>query len=220
MSETARAHRGGHLLTAPTGILALSLVLASCSGSGYAYVKDTNSSAFFKIPSQWALYNEKQILGSSLVSLSPQSQQAVAQNEWMVAFDANGTPSLNDVLSPTSMAPTGFAQVRPLGPSERDTFSLATIRNALFNVDGAAGGTPAELLSQTDVVLPGGFHGLHVEYNVPEGSRFLTVNQVGVVDPQTSTLYLFAIGCEANCYLNNQKVIDQIANSWTVKEPR
>jgi len=220
MNEPARAPRGGHLLTAPIGVLALTLVLASCSGSGYAYVKDTNSSAFFKIPSRWALYDEKQILGESSLGLSPQSQQATAQAEWMVAFDANGTPSLGDILSSSSTAPTGFAFVRPLGPSERDTFSLATIRNALFDVDGTTSGTPAELLSSTDVVLPGGFHGLHVEYNVRQGSQFLTVNQVGVVDPQTSTLYMFAIGCEANCYLNNQKVIDQIASSWTVKEPR
>ena len=220
MAERARTRRGGASLTAPIGIVSLSLLLAACSGSGYAYVKDTDSSAFFKIPSRWALYDEKQILGSSLVSLSPQSQQAVAQAEWMVAFDANGTPSLNDVLSPSATAPTGFAQVRPLGPSERDTFSLSTIRNALFDVDGTTSGTPAELLSSTDVVLPGGFHGLHLEYNVPEGSRFLTINQVGLVDPQTSTLYLFAIGCEANCYIDNQTTIDQIASSWTVKEPR
>lgn len=208
------------MLTAPIGVLALSLVLASCSGSGYAYVKDTNSSAFFKIPSRWALYDEKQILGDSSLGLSPQSQEATAQAEWMVAFDANGTPSLGDILSASAVAPTGFAFVRPLGPTERDTFSLSTIRNALFDVDGTNSGTPAEMISSTDVVLPGGFHGLHVEYNVPQGSSFLTVNQVGVVDPQTSTLYLFAIGCEANCYLDNQKVIDQIAGSWTVKEPR
>ena len=68
-------------------------------------------------------------------------------------------------------------------------------------------------------MLTGGFHGLRVEYNVPEGTDYLTIDQIGVVDPQTSTLYLFAIGCEAHCYIDNQDAIDQIANSWTVKEP-
>ena len=81
-------------------------------------------------------------------------------------------------------------------------------------------GTAAvELLSTSDVVLPGGFHGLHLEYNVPEGTNYLTVDQIGIVDPQTSTLYLFAIGCEAHCYIDNHRAIDQIASSWTVKEP-
>jgi hypothetical protein len=41
---------------------------------------------------------------------------------------------------------------------------------------------------------------------------------VGLVDPATSTLYLFAIGCEAKCYLDHQGDIDEVASSWTVKE--
>ena len=183
-------------------------------------MKDSTSTAFFKLPTSWALFDEDQILSSDLVSLSPQSQQSVAQALWMVAFDANGAPSLTHVLSPGAQQPAGFAQVRPLGSQERDTFSLSTIRNALFNVDGTSGtGSGVEVISTSDVVLTGGFHGLRVEYNVPEGTDYLTIDQIGVVDPQTSTLYLFAIGCEAHCYIDNQDAIDQIANSWTVKEP-
>jgi hypothetical protein len=199
--------------------LAIILVATSCSGSGYQYVKDSSSTAFFKVPTSWTLYDEDQILNSDLVQLSPQSQQSVAQALWMVAFDANGQPSLTHVLSAEAAEPSGFAQVRPLGSEERDTFSLATIRNSLFNVDGTADAAGAELLATSDVVLPGGYRGLHIEYNVPQGSDYLTVNQIGVVDPQTSTLYVFAIGCEARCYLDHQSAIERIADSWTVKEP-
>ena len=198
--------------------LAIILLSASCSGSGYQYVKDSSSTAFFKLPTSWKLYDEDQILDSDLVQLSPQSQQSVAQALWMVAFDANGQPSLTHVLS-AAAEPSGFAQVRPIGSEERDTFSLATIRNALFNVDGTADAAGAELLASSDVVLPGGYRGLHIQYNVPQGTDYLTIDQIGVVDPQTSTLYLFAIGCEARCYLDHQDAIDQIAESWTVKEP-
>jgi hypothetical protein len=110
--------------------------------------------------------------------------------------------------------------VRPLGDEERDTFSLATIRNALFDVDGSTAASPSvELIATSDVVLPGGYRGLHIEYNVPQGTDYLTVNQIGVVDAETSTLYLFVIGCEAHCYLDHQDTIDQVAGSWTVKEP-
>ncbi len=210
----------GRLTRRALASLSFVVLAASCSGSGYQYVKDSTSTAFFKLPTSWALFNEDQILSSDLVSLSPQSQQSVAQALWMVAFDGNGTPSLTHVLSAGSQQPAGFAQVRPLGSQERDTFSLSTIRNALFNVDGTSGtSSGVELISTSDVVLSGGFHGLRVEYNVPEGTDYLTIDQIGVVDPQTSTLYLFAIGCEAHCYLDNQDAIDQIANSWTVKEP-
>jgi hypothetical protein len=210
----------GRLRRRALASLSLVVLVTSCSGSGYQYVKDSTSTAFFKLPTSWALFDEDQILSSDLVSLSPQSQQSVAQALWMVAFDANGTPSLTLVLSPGAQQPAGFAQVRPLGSQERDTFSLSTIRNALFNVDGTSGtGSGVEVISTSDVVLTGGFHGLRVEYNIPEGTDYLTIDQIGVVDPQTSTLYLFAIGCEAHCYIDNQDAIDQIANSWTVKEP-
>jgi hypothetical protein len=216
MTGSAHGRLTRHLLVS----ISFVVLAASCSGSGYQYVKDATSTAFFKLPTSWALYDEAQILDSDLVTLSPQSQQSVAQALWMVAFDANGTPSLTHVLSAGSEQPAGFAQVRPLGSQERDTFSLSTIRNALFDVDGASGtSSGVELLSTSDVVLNGGFRGLHVEYNVPDGSSYLTVNQIGVVDPTTSTLYLFAIGCEAHCYIDNQDAIDQIAGSWTVKEP-
>jgi hypothetical protein len=215
MTGSARGRLTRHALVS----ISLVVLAASCSGSGYQYVKDSTSTAFFKLPTDWALYDEDQILDSDLVSLSPQSQQSVAQAIWMVAFDANGNPSLAHVLSSGSEQPAGFAQVRPLGSEERDTFSLSTIRNALFDVDGSSGTAGVELLSASDIVLAGGYRGVHVEFNVPQGGDYLTVNQLGVVDPQTSTLYLFVIGCEAHCYLDHQDAIDQIANSWTVKEP-
>lgn len=209
----------GRLTRCAVASISFVLLAASCSGSGYQYVKDSSSTSFFKLPTDWALYDEDQILDSDLVALSPQSQQTVAQALWMVAFDANGTPSLTHVLSSDSEQPAGFAQVRPLGEEERDTFSLSTIRNALFDVDGASGTSGVELISASDIELDGGYHGLHVEFNVPQGTDYLTVNQLGVVDPQTSTLYLFAIGCEAHCYIDHEDAIDQIADSWTVKEP-
>lgn len=214
----AGERRRVHLLV---GAALVAVLVSACSGSGFEYIKDSTSTAFFKIPSAWRVYDENKILANSSIDASPQAKQAFAQASWMVAFDGDrpASPENLFIFGNAASKPTGFAQVRPIGPSERDTFSLATIRNALFDVDGASSGTPAEVLSSTDVVLPGGFRGLQVEFNVPAGQGFLTVNQIGVVDPETSTLYLFAIGCEARCYLANQDLIDQIAGSWTVKEP-
>jgi hypothetical protein len=204
-----------------TGIGVAAFLAASCSGSGFEYIKDSASTAFFKIPSSWSVYDENQILDSSSIVASPQAKQAFAQSTWMVAFDGDqpASPENLFIFGNAASKPTGFAQVRPLAPSERDTFSMSSIRNALFDVDGTSSGTPAEILSSTDVVLPGGFHGLHIEFNLQQDQTFLTVNQIGVVDPATSTLYLFAIGCEAHCYIDNQDLIDQVAGSWTVKEP-
>jgi hypothetical protein len=196
------------------------LLSASCAGSGFRYVKDSTDTAIFKLPSGWRVFDEDQILTSSEIVASPQAKEAFAAATWMIAFDASTTPSLDHlfIFANASQEPTGFAQVRPLGLEERDAFSLADIRNALFDVDGSGGGAQAELLSSDDLLLDGGYRGLHVVFNVQDGDTFLTVNQVGLVDPATSTLYLFAIGCEAKCYLDHQGDIDEVAGSWTVKE--
>lgn len=201
-------------------VAAISLLAASCAGSGFRYVKDSSDTAIFKLPSTWEVYDEGQILTSSEIVASPQAKEAFAAATWMVAFDAATSPSLDHLFIFASAAddPTGFAQVRPLGLEERDVFSLADIRNALFDVDGSQGGAQAELLSSEDLLLDGGYRGLHVVFNVQDGETFLTVNQVGLIDPATSTLYLFAIGCEAKCYLDHQDDIDEVASSWTVKE--
>jgi hypothetical protein len=201
-------------------VAAIALLAGSCAGSGFRYVKDSSDTAIFKLPSAWQVFEEDQILTSAEIVASPQAKQAFAAATWMVAFDAAAAPSLDHLFIFASAAdqPTGFAQVRPLGMEERDAFSLADIRNALFDVDGTGGGAQAELLSSDDLLLDGGYRGLHIVFNVQDGDTFLTVNQVGLVDPGTSTLYLFAIGCEAKCYLDHQGDIDEVASSWTVKE--
>jgi hypothetical protein len=203
-----------------TLVIAVCLLSTSCAGSGFRYVKDSTDTAIFKLPTAWQVFDEEQILTSSEIVASPQAKEAFAAATWMVAFDADPSPSLDHLFIFANAAddPTGFAQVRPLGLEERDAFSLADIRNALFDVDGAGGGAQAELLSSEDLLLDGGYRGLHVVFNVQDGETFLTVNQVGLVDPGTSTLYLFAIGCEAKCYLDHQGDIDDVASSWTVKE--
>ena len=74
---TGPAH--GRVTRRALASLSFVVLAASCSGSGYQYVKDSTSTAFFKLPTSWALYSEDQILSSNLVTLSPQSQQSVAQ---------------------------------------------------------------------------------------------------------------------------------------------
>ena len=210
------------------------VLLAGCT-SGYTYVTNSKTKTYFKIPDQWRLFNENEIFASQIQGLSPQSEAAAKQALWMVAFDSDPHPSLEHLFQlstrcdavrtrtsalPVGCYPEGFAQVRPMSESQRDSFSLATLRNAIFPVDQLVTADPSsiEILDQQDIVLPSGFHGSKYVMNVKRDDVFLTINQTGLVDPATKMLYLFVIGCEAHCYLAHQKTIDQIVKSWTVKE--
>jgi hypothetical protein len=104
--------------------------------------------------------------------------------------------------------------------------SLMAIRNELFNLDQLQAANTAEILSQKDLILPGGFYGSRIDYAVTDKgidtaalhNLVLRVTQVGIVDPGVHKFYLFYVWCESHCFRDNQRLIDQIVGSWTVKE--
>jgi hypothetical protein len=230
-----RAAKGGPMKRLPVLAVIAAVLLAGCT-SGYTYVTNNKTKTYFKIPDQWRLFDENEIFASQIQGLSPQTEAAARQALWMVAFDSDPHPSLDhlfqlstrcDLVRPTSGSalpvgcyPEGFAQVRPLSDAQRDSLSLGSLRNAIFPIDELMTQDPqsVEVLTQKDIVLPTGFHGSQYVMNVKRDDVFLTINQTALVDPATRMLYLFAIGCEAHCYLEHQKTIDQIVQSWTVKE--
>jgi hypothetical protein len=198
-------------------VLAAGLALSACSGSGYTYVKNSETNAFFKVPEDWTLYDEEAVLAGQ--DLSPQRAQVQSEAlRWLMAFDAHPDPSLDHLLDVESGHPAGFVLVRALNDEERDIVSLGLLRNFIFPVDDLAEQGRAELLEQEDLVLDGGLHGTRLLFNVQPDGDFLTVNQTGLVDPETRLLYVFAIGCEADCYISNEDLIEEVVSSWTVRE--
>jgi hypothetical protein len=227
--------KGGRVKRFPILAVTAAVLLAGCT-SGYTYVSNPKTKTYFKIPDEWRLYDENEIFASQIQGLSPQSEQAARQALWMVAFDADPHPSLEHLFQlstrcdavkaqspsalPVGCYPEGFAQVRPLSESQRDSVSLASLRNEIFPVDQLVTEDPTsvEILRQGDIVLGSGFRGSRYVMNLRRDSAYLTVDQTALVDPATRMLYLFVIGCEAHCYLTHQNTIDQIVKSWTVKE--
>lgn len=205
----------------PWGAAALAgLILMAACGSSYTYIKDSSVKAYFKVPTDWRIFDENEIFKSQLTSLSPQGEAAAKAAVWMVAFDGSPKASLKHFFSGSSPYPTGFAQVRQLSEEQKDAISLGSIRNTIFPLNQLQTQDPTsvEFLQSQDLVLAGGMHGNRIVFNVRLGDTFYTVNQTGLVNPQTSLLYLFVVGCEARCYIDQKRTIDDIVKSWTVKE--
>jgi len=201
------------------GALASALLLAACTSS-YTYIKNSSVKTYFKVPNEWRVFEENEIFRSQISGLSPQGEAAAKASIWMVAFDAAPKASLDHFFSGASPYPAGFAQVRQLSEEQRDAISLGAIRNTIFPLNQlqVQDPTSVEFLENQDIVLSGGIHGVRAIFNVRLGDTFYTANQTGLINPETSRLYLFIIGCEARCYLNHKKTIDEIVSSWTVRE--
>ena len=203
-------------------MLALLLVavasLAACD-SPYTYVENSEANTYFKVPKAWRLFDENDIFASNITSLSPQQEAATRRAIWLVAFDASPRPSIRNLLQSTKY-PNGIARVSALSDEARDAFSFAALRNLIFPIDETLSQDPqaVEILQIQDLVMKEGFRGSRIIFNIRRGENYLTVNQTGLVDLDTRSLYLLIVGCEAHCYVQNQKTIDEIVKSWTVTE--
>jgi hypothetical protein len=212
------ASRGAIALLVGAAVFALS----ACSGSGYHYVKnstDEGSGTYFKVPEGWRIYDENEFFAK--LDLPPERAKERKATSWAIAFDASTKPTLKHFEQPVTAQPFGIAEVRQLGPEERDAFSLMAMRNLVLPVDELVE-TDAELevLRLEEFTRDGGFHGLRFVFNFryPEAKQFVTFDQVSIVDSDTKEVHLLVISCSAKCYERKKDTIATVMDSWTVKE--
>lgn len=198
--------------------LALGVLVAGCASTGYHYVKSSEHKTYFKIPENWKLYSQEQILDVAK-GLSKRERQAELDSTWRVVFDSAPKPALTHLFDTRSKHPTGMALVLQLSFSDSDSVSLSQLRNFFFDIDTATQNNTGQVISYEDVKMDGGFHGIHIVATVDDGKgRPLTFNEKAVIDQATSKLYMLVVGCEATCYEDNQTKIENVVDSWTVRE--
>ncbi len=209
--------RGRASRTALAAVLVAGLALAGCAGSGYKYVKSSTNDAYYKIPERWKLFDKQQVIASTGAQLSTEEETGL---RYLAIFDADPKPSLDHDLQ-TAQHPFGVVRVRTLDVAERDAFSLAALRNEVIPIDDILETELAdvEVVAGPYSIVKDGMRGSRITYTVQSEDGSFTVDQTGLVDPATTQVYFFIVGCEAGCYAENRKTITEIADSWTIKEP-
>lgn len=215
MVDTGAVSRRLHPLHVLSGALAIGVLAAACSSTGYSYVKNSDDRTYFKVPDQWTIYDEDALTED----LAPRDRDAARETSWQVGFDASPKPSLRHLLDVKSKHPTGFAVVQELDFDAADTISLMGLRNAFFDVDAAVQNQAGEIVSYEPMELDGGFHGFHLVADlVTDSGRTVTLDQTTLLDQATSKMYALIVTCEATCYADNTGKIDRVVSSWTVED--
>ena len=211
-SPPIRSRRGAIAL-----LLALAVVGAACGESGFRYVGTSGDNVFLRVPADWTVFTPREMLEASGLE--------DGTYRWVVGFDAGPEPNIDRVLLNSAEFPefpVVMSFVRGINPGERDGFSLGSIRNAQFQIDGFVSEGRGEFLNYgDDVTFDGGFHGARDKFRITFGvgaRTSLTVDQIGVVDPTTNSLYYVAAWCTSPCFADQQSQIDQVLQSWTVEE--
>jgi hypothetical protein len=221
MAAAPRARRRARSAAAVSVAVAVAVLLSACTDSGYRYLKNSedDTGTYFKIPDGWKLYDEREFIKTR--NLSPVRSQLLRETSWTVAFDASSKPSLKHYDQLVTSKPFGLARVRELDPEERNQFSLEAMRNLVVPVDQIAQqGAEVDVLRVDEFTQSGGFRGLRFTFSLqpPESKQFVTFDQVSIVNPDTTQLYLLFISCSAGCYEREKGTIDTVMESWTVKE--
>jgi hypothetical protein len=215
-------------------IALLGLVLGGCGPPSHRYVRNTEQRTAFKLPADWTVYDEQQLLGQGETA----SADTPDPREWLVGFDADPSPSIAHVVgSGGSFAtdyPSGIAAVFRLSPQQRDQVSLGQLRNLIVPIDTIVeelGQEAVRVLAYDDRLMREGFRGLHLEFQVLESAiaqvgdqtgsgllndTYVHVSQTAYLDETTDRVYVFAVMCSAECFARNRGEIQTAVDSWTV----
>ena len=205
--------------------VAAAILLAACGGSQYRYVSNTTENLYLKVPKDWKQYK----LTDTDKDGRPTSMPEGALRIWHYAYDAAAGSTADNLKSDSPEQPVTDVQVWALSDGTNDQMSLSKVRSIAFGgfdpllLDP---GTPPKWevvdfdgKSDLRLTFPKGVTGTRMAVNVPNAddpSKFHTVDAATLVDPTNKRFYILRTLCSAQCYLDNRKVIDTVADSWTV----
>ncbi len=204
---------------------ALTAGSTACSTSGYTYVKNTGEGAFFKVPDGWKLYK---LDPNSLPDDRPFPDAAAAGTQpagpWRVVFDAASQPDVTHFEEDIPDAVVGQAEISTIGQGVRDQVSNVDLRS--LALDGTAdpialyqqGNTDIEIVKYDSLTTTGGLRGNRIVLNKLINGSYVTIDQIALVDPGTTTLYRFLVKCSSKCYLQHRSEIDAVVDSWQIRK--
>jgi hypothetical protein len=205
--------------------VAAAMVLAACGGSQYRYVSNSTENLYLKVPKEWKQYKLTDTDKDGRATSIPEGALRV----WHYAYDASAESTDLNLKTDSPEFPVTDVQVWSLSDSTNDRMSLSQVRSIAFNGFDPLlqdPGTPPKWevvdfsgKSEVRLTFPKGVTGTRMAVNVPnkdDPTKFHTVDAATLVDPTNKRFYILRTQCSAQCYLNNRKVIDTVAESWTV----
>lgn len=208
--------------------IGLSVALSGCFGSSFAYYSHRGTNGvemYFKVPAKWNTFSAKQLIEAANGPLSQSQINQITAGQWEMTFSASPHPSDKQFITENSPYPNGVVFAKQLNANDRDALSYASLRTLILSQDPlAASATSAtstlyNVLNYSEFTRPGGIRGskLVTDINASKG-LVETFAQVVAVDPSTNYVYGVGVACRASCWGTNSGLINQVLNSWNLKE--
>ena len=199
----------------------LALVLAAC-GSDQADTMtytDPGNLSLVNVPAGWNAYQLDELSALEDLPFTESFQQFDFPAVSTIAFDAAPARDVTNVTAPLAAAdyPIGSMSIRTIGDVEKEFLSRATLSQAVVPyyqyVD------PTEHVKQ-DFTFGDGFDGVRVlvSFADGEGTGVGVAYMISVTDPADQRMFSIVVGCNRDCFVENQQLIEQVVDSWLVNK--
>ncbi len=223
-------------------VLAALVLAVSCSPSEFRYVAHEPTNTYLKVPREWKAYDgdllnrleakAEEFAGEEGASFVDQAFQGTLQ--WRIAYDGDEEPEPGHVVT-FADAPVVEVRVRELNEAERDQVSLASLRNIFFPYDQLMAQleqehaeAPLEAnpptsgsfrpLIERDLSLDGGIRGSRIRFEIRQGPQFYVIDQTALLNADASHVHVLLMRASEEQFVTHRKLLDEIAESFTVKE--
>lgn len=214
--------RGSSFLTFA---LVSTLLLTGCGTPSKTYATNKDAGVYFSLPHSWKKISQTELSAREGTSTAAGAADRLASVIWQEAYSPKLDLTPADVLSlKTSDAPIVYVRVRDLNGDEINSISYNALRNIIVPLTSWFDGTgtvPAFDISVDEERVEKGGRGVHSVfwYQANDGTS-QTINQVALLSNDHTRIYILIVRCSKKCYADNQDVLEEISNSFTVRGVR
>lgn len=203
-------------------VACLVTLLTACGEQSKQYASSKVANAYFTAPNGWREISNETLTKFERKNAEETGSDAIDTVIWQTAFTPIKNLKLAQVYSIESLAkPLVVVRVRTLKYEERQGISFDKMRSIVLPVqswldapDDAPDGF--KLIDDYEVVDQG-VRGIRTIYTVDDDGVSQTFDQVVLVTEDKNIVYILLNRCNTECYNANQKEIDEIVTSFTVK---
>lgn len=180
-----------------------SLALAGCGRSGFQYLESDDHAAFAKIPDDWTVVSEGYV--DFMLRNQQDGQIMMLPGDERLAWQTRFTSDPRGEFADDVV--TGGFEVQPVDARIAPSFDLEQF--AEYAPEGV------DVLESRRVRVDD-LTGYRVDLASDEGDYLHT--RLVLTDSRTTVIYVVELGCAADCYQANDDVIDEIVETFTVKD--
>ena len=201
----------------------LLLLITACSASTMAYPHLSSDGLYLKVPKSWKTTNTVDLTAYEGKNPDQSAQDRAANVRWQEAYSPNYVSPAKVFSISAGNDPVVFVRVRDLYAEERDAVSLNSLRNAVVPTVSWAK-EPAKYayssIIDEEKSFQGGW-GVHLRFSFQSSESaedpHQIMDQTALLSPDSSTLYILVVRCSQACFTKNQKIIEEIVSSFTVR---